>query len=873
MKAVLADVCPELSVDDIAIPKRYWNEWLRERKLRMFRDELYERTPVVESPLRKMWELFTTAPSWQSRLHELLVKLENALAERWSSAKLEPIAEFKQQVARSACTSLHADALRLHERINNAISWPPLPAHATQQEKDYRSRVASAMESMRRFLVRQAFGRCFLVVGGVGSGKTYSIAEFIEFGDLSQRRFFLLPLHKPVAGQDQDIVHSIERQLQDATGDRSVTMHSLETMLGSHADGTPIRVVFAIDNVDQWVDEPYGGQLRDVIEQYSRGDHIYWLFTVQETRYHAVRSSIVGTLLEIMGFGFEAIANLLPHIAIKPHQETIGGEGHTIGMWLLLDALNRTHDVGLKILNENAIAPFDASIPKSEINDIIQQPLFAWILRDLAQKQAFVDWIRLRQVDLVFRFWRGRLDSLPLPGGVTKEQVQDVVEVVAALIVSSRGSPLVPKVHANAARVNKTLDHNSVEKALLALERSGLVTLRESHAQITGDVVRSLERHISLFWELRIAARLRNSSPKNNSPITGYLNLIEEHILPLEQELREGILQFFLLLVNADPPSGLAPTRVFLETRKLPGAEAAVWFAGPQASMDTQTVLAREHLSAEQAKNPHLLFAYLYFCTNADAHAVSVINRFGRLAPHLNAIQATSLPQYFHYFATRHLQTLKDFGALHLCLRHLFNAGVLEVCDKIAETAANVLFKVTQGIAIAVQSAVAYADASPRTKLLEKFKGRSFREWFLCYVARRAIDSQGPRDAYELMASAGWVKKTNTGGNFDLRKEGAIALGRWYRNRQGEQTAAEFMKWYSELAQGASGDAITFAFFVGVHALRDQTERGLPGDPRIAAPLVRLGNIIKKGPEGDRIVKGPYRKVFELNAGRITKGQ
>lgn len=880
-----------LSPVEDSTPEERWINWEARRRHAMFREDLFGREPVVPSPLRGMWHRFTIAPAWQTILCNLLTEIENALENYYAGHFVNAIVTLKGRLNVEPCTVLHEQARQLHKWLQQKIVWPPLndiDKDSRRKQAEQRQQLSSALEGLRRFVSRQAFGRCFLIVGGVGSGKTHSIATFLDPGQSpsSERRVFMLPLRRPEGYQSLE--QSVNGQLQTVTGVSAVNLNSLDAVIARRSDGTAARIVLAIDNVDQWIDWGFDEALRELVERTSSRGVIYWVVTVLETRYHAVKGTRLGKLLESMGFGPEAIAQLMPRETMRENEGTTSASGHTIGEWLFLDAFNRTQEVGLGILKSsfepvtgatNELQPQQSytAAPKNELNEAVTLPLIAWIVRDLSQGSNLRDVVRLQHIELLRRFWSARQTSLMLPVGATLEQLQQVIALVARCIVWARRAPTIPKLLdlANTGVGEAWIKQpENVEKALQALERSGLLAVRIETASINGDVIRSLEPRVDLFWQWRIAMRLLEKSEIKRAGVEGLAYLLQKHILPLEDRLRDGVVQFLLLLVDASPPDALETREVFRRTLQIQGAEPAAWFAGPWASSIIQRDLARIALSAEEAINQHLLFAHLYFFAGADDRAVSVVNRFRSLATHVVAIQAAGLSEYFLYLAVRHLGAITEVSVLLQCLEHLFEVGALDVCDKVAAKASEMMFQLTPGSSAAAKEVVHYARMSPRRRSENPARStdsniarssRTFREWFLCHAARHIVDAMRPVDAYALMHSVGWMGAEEWWHNFHLRKEAANALGRWYRSRFSEPGAIEFIDLITALTDSSQVDDIEFAFYALAHGLRSHTDRGLPGDPRLRPLIARTARVIVEMRK-DYIINSSHWKMVQLNA-------
>jgi hypothetical protein len=887
-----------LPIQDSRSPIDRLREWEAGQRASLFRRELFGRKPLVPSPVLERWEYFLAAPSWQATLGLRLDELQHALTEYGHGRVADLLNVAKSGLAYDPCPTLYARAKDSHLQVASQVVWRPLPvgvdAKTLTREREVRHRLSVALEDLRRFLTKASFGRCFCVIGGAGSGKTYSVASLLadfregpaggtaesaEWPTASSRRGIVVQLQLPPRGQP--LRGAIDSKLQTTMGQADVALATLDAALFTNSGRPPCKVIFAIDEVDRWIDDDRGDELIDLVEGTSSGHVIYWMFTLLETRYQTLQRLARSAAFDEMCFGVEALALLLPEVATEAHIEAIEGKGYSIGPWLYLDALNRARRVGLEIIGsplpdatssaaaEEWVSSYDA-IPERQRDETFTQPQIAWIVREQIASTPHVVVVRLQQLEILRRFWRDRLGTLRWSPFVTQEQLLQSMDLIAGCFVHEQAVPTLQRLAEFARGTGVVIGSEppgDLDRALLVLQQMGLMAIREDAAQRSGDPVHSIEFRMEALWQWRIAQRPAGRFDHREFGSRRIVRWIEKYIVPLPERWRDAIVCLLLLLLEESDNAKRDLPTLYEQATRIKRAEAAPWFAGPRAGVGIQRFLMSLPLHPEDAGDSHRLFAHLYFLAGAD-RAIPVEARLRVLSPHLARIQEAGLAKYFLYLVERHLGTVPDLSTLFQCLKHLHDAGVLDTCERIAGKACAVLFEVTrtnEGAARAVaQHATGTRTGTSRYTTKNSESSRTFRSWFYCLVSRRLVDRLHPAQAYVIMIGAGWPvrEKLSPDPLFDLRREAGFALGRWHQYRLSDQDITEFSGWFTELAAADSWGETNFAAYVITHALRKQTERRMPGDQRLRAPIVSLAR--RPGTPNPR--KEEFWQMVALNA-------
>lgn len=258
-----------------------------------------------------------------------------------------------------------------------------------------------AAEGLWNAVTEPRFGRCLLVIGRSGSGKTHLIARLLGYG--VEDGICALHLQTPQAVEDWESLILKTAQLKRKGTDSGPQWRSLEELdrylSGKTAEQFPsVRLVILIDKLEDWIRQDSGflSNLQAFIREHTQLHTLYWVLTLSEHAYDRV----------VDDEDFWAQYGFQP----SDHYATLPG-------WLSLDDLNEETEIWAPIL--------ESQLHRGEVIQSIRQqlalasrqllciPLIAWIIAELLQEGRLLDeLLNLNFIDFVEEFWDLRLDEL-----------------------------------------------------------------------------------------------------------------------------------------------------------------------------------------------------------------------------------------------------------------------------------------------------------------------------------------------------------------------------------------------------------------------------------------------------------------------------
>lgn len=659
----------------------FWEGELRKKLLKR---------PGLASPLEPYWEPFCNQ-SWLEQARECteqVCKTANALSQ---SAEIEPLTAPLEAFPE---TIFHRDWREIAEDLSNWCTEKlagevqaalenlleqtaqRLGPGQEQEDDDTCKAIQADLESwsiatrdLWAAIKRPNFGRCLLVLGRNGAGKTHFIANLLGAQKRQERptgqrpeatRYLglYLPTARRVelvetsqaAGPDERWGAGFEALLLDLArlqlagendGPHWRSLGELDAFLsgqtGEVKDG-PYRLAILLDDLDRWVqaDEAFVGRLLRFIYTHTHLTTLHWVLTIAESEYSMVSGD----------------ENDWRRLGYRP-----AGAPAALAGW-----------IGLDILNEGASETFDAGqdepaeklpvlwrilthqLSRKEAVEVIHllgtpslkllaMPFIGWIAADLvAKKRASIyqELPNLRFIDFVDAFEAQRLEREPEPlsklkvnGHALNVELATIMDHLTEAFLEGTSEHDFPGLVAQLQKQygSKTWlrDESTAERLLRAISTKDLLRVADSSKE------RKLKLGFLPYWEYQAGKRLAENLSAE-PPLDG--QVVREHFNP-GGVLRpyHGIFEFFLLVQDSiarkaedesqaerAQDSLLSFCQWALEELKEPGPlRACVWTAASKAGEDFQHRLAEWLAGYKPVAMPQReeIAYYLYFLRHA----------------------------------------------------------------------------------------------------------------------------------------------------------------------------------------------------------------------------------------------------------------
>lgn len=519
----------------------------------------------------------------------------------------------------------------------------------------------------------------FLVFGPLGSGKTHFVrTRGTGLGDVNswlpdaRTLAILLPIRSKLLCDDiEELILAKVREGTD--GFAWGSLDDVDRILNA----LRIKLIVAVHDFGYDVSESFSYKaVCDFIESHSHLDSLRYLLAIQDTQLDVVLTS--------PRFWSRVAYYESEQEAARPK---ISDHARRIAGWLSLAQCNREHQIGYAILRRAGFA--EAAILLEE-SRTVPSPLEAKIMSYLMRCEKDIETIASLHFCRFFEeFFDQLISRLGIPG--VRESLDPAIRAVAW--AAMRSSSLTP----SRAAIVKALAEVVVdpEATLALLRKASLIGAERMESETrSSPFFEEPEARVYLnypyLWSRELAEQLWKELDLSRGASDAKLIEWLEGNQTAGQVL-EGILEFVLLLADADmgsgPTSQISRDRtahlwaLAFEQPKLP--VAAPCLAARWASERTQKRLfAAVRGASEAIIERGALFALMFFAM--ETPALSAHQRFDTLQPHYGSIGASGLASYLLNGASRVFLSLEDIGKWENCVHGLAFAHLTGVCRELA---------------------------------------------------------------------------------------------------------------------------------------------------------------------------------------------
>jgi hypothetical protein len=865
--------------------------------------------PIPRS-LEEAWTMFMPAVSWHTDLRQMVEQLTTFLEtiglRRGLFGRLENL-EFQAPFP-ELCDELVTLIDQIEADIGNRGDG--------QSERDARHTIARIRRHIEPTTPR---GTCFFLMGSSGSGKTH----FLEW--LMKRQHpteWVLPVAWPkTAGPTtSSLEQAIVAALLKATGRPFATLAEFQESLDGFAMAReyacstyfsdrplqPPKLVIAFDDMQHVLsDEKSCAEacraLQDLISDATQHCSIRWIVTLQDTYFDRLAMPVEPpSFWEEYGFLFNDIDST-PRALIVPVK----------GGWLDLDRMCVEDGVGQAILSSKfgddwrmSVAIDDRLGPvrlrTGALRRYMALPWFAWILTSMGE-QWCIDALQsgdLNHLSIVDELHKKKVRPLG-DSESSRMNVGRYLRATAAALLPGDGSRL------DDHSFNVDSDErcregrmpfvtNDFRDALDRFIASGLLKRRDGH-QVW------LDAEFVMLWGYEAAKYLELVlAGQDNATIVARLCA---ELASNENDLlmlKESVLEFFLML--ADSESGRATLDALLGQPlfELGRNAAAILFAAPKLSPDTQQHIAQFVVQSgatvsTEGPDRRLLLAAMMFAEWADSTAFTPAERLDFVRAHYRTIGAFGFSSYYRAVAFDIIDEVTDIDALRACMASLNGCEQAGLGKDMAIRVVDKMFDIVRervpgidGYSAVVDSVVRYAlenaasakedyrqrqapksgesvHSEPRNGPGTSWRRDFFREWVLHEVCTRLVDELAPVPAFEIMNQGGWFDVGGRGDlHIEMEREATLAMGHYFHGTPrllrgaGRRAGTDFIELVYKLA-GQGSEKRMLAFNMIVHTKPTSGHY----NQKISDTFIPLLEILAKDPKvaSKKRFQGAYKST------------
>ncbi len=841
------------------------------------------------SPLEREWNAFVDQPAWRTRIANTGALIAEAAGKFDETAGIAVAAralsyDADDHVVRAALPKVASPAHRaivdrLIARLSADLARSRSDATPTgrpgfagapsdrKSEERLRTRLheARSLEHHLRTFVHEAetptFNRALLVLGGMGTGKTFALASRLGPADVDPARRFsfddlggqlVLPLERGAFGVP--LGERIRGALAEASGVRWRSLEEFDRFLlaASRRDERrePPKLVIVIDDLNRGysLERTPATDLEDLmafVAQRTALRTFHWFILAHDASYTRLIAPKGATdFWRLYGW--------------RPDDAT-----PKVAQWISLDDLTRMDQTGLRIISTHRRPPSGAADADDSSDDLplrestvrmFSNPFVAWILVELSKDEELSSLFALNWVVFVRTFWERRQARLDL-SGLSREDLDLAVALVSRALgtlgVRPLKAALLDALAADAKPVSASLGNPAgAAQALQALQDGSLLrTVRLPSTQYSGVNVEHLELRVELFWAWRLAMQwIGDASTETGVLASG--PIWTRLVGIIDGELREASAMFALLLLDSEPRDRSATALRDLSHQAAlhtDTAGAAVWLAGAKASERLQAelmdILRDDRLSpdvlAATARAPRNIFAFLHFIGEASVSVLGVPKRLSLVRPVYDAIASAGLQAYFLLILQRLMALVADtsqWGRTVLALDGAERLGISESLGTACYDGLKAILTTDE------ESPPSHEDLTePMIACLKRVSDQvptggtdRFFVWQWVVTSHcRAVVGQMGLEAFDHFWSAGWYRPTDLGigraASRQMRREANLALAFWYRgrhsSREQERARKDYLQLVRRLSESGELGQREIAYFLIRHTARIQRRR------------------------------------------------
>lgn len=841
-----------------------------------------DKNPRTPSPLEPFWKDFTQAPAWHREIASILARIQSSsesfpeLSELAVRVKLvdlnaaydDLLSKLRALVSYAGTQPIVGYLNSASSRLERELGVTAAQLHRFTRELDpaeirllHLDQLRQNLADLRKAIAAPHFGRCLLITGEMGSGKTYFVRSVLSlptrnFSTDGLRGPVILPVllqpplcklvfsstdGEPIAGLSHpddtpsDLEKIVCRALQERSGIAWPSLACFNAFLEFYnrqnpSQSTPtrrgnpeIRLVVLLDDLRFWnlIFKGIVKNLSRMIQASSAFHSVYWVLTMP-ARFYA--QMIQGR----------------PNRAFWERYSIDPGNYAACEGWLSLDDLNQGPAARLGLQDLAGILPHSnsaspASTPRT-IDSLGSNPLVArtWagLIRsrpdaadqDLTFIQILDAWLN-QQIDTLLTQEVNLHSRQPLEESELRAFLHCVAHYVASFsdFIPTREELLAYMPETTLRAPDQVPDPGRVNQASLILEilctaKFPGFTLAENERQIELDAVG--------LWELLLAHELFLVQKKE--PLTRLS--LENWAASITSGLAAEALSFFLLMVDQHAPSpelAFRYSNFILQSSLMP--HAAVWLAGARGREPFQHSLVQ--LVTSQKSHPvqdldgEELFALLYFFYAIPQRLLSPAEKLAIIQPLYPQLARYNLQGYFLYLLKHLFKSVTLPDEMIQIMAHLSGCEPMEITEELASLSLSALLDMTAPQADPVLLALGESPPPPNYETLanliirylklirfedpdpRKIPGQErgwarylYREWVLAAFLEKIVEALR-LGAYPFLIKLHWYNhlalRENRCLNRQMEQEANIAIGRLFRFARLRE---DFISFVSQLA-------------------------------------------------------------------------
>jgi hypothetical protein len=787
--------------------------------------DLERHSEHIQSPLYRPWDEFINNVPWDKQIKKLLSDILHVskgfieLKEiTWAVQKIDTgknyetirdqlLVMFRKRDLLSPVEQL----LSQYEKRTGLSPWQIRNKRGKLSKEEERQLALDSVLGNFKDLQEKActpeYGRCFFVIGSMGTGKTHFIGvDLLDFGldshSSRSRNALFLPLQSSnFAGEFPQLILT---SLCATSGIHWPDLETFNIFLQAYQENRDrIDLFVIVDDLSHWklIHDGFIDQMIDFIRETTQLNHLYWFICMPYVAY----SEISEKTRQKGNFWTEYAGSKIKGV-------------NYIDRWIVLDDLNQWNDIGISVILEalkRQTGKEDVQLAVTQARDQetlinLNNPLIAWVFLDLIDTLPVDRAMNLNYVEFIDAFWKKQLVRLAsarlgqkIEAAPREDELQTFVIRTARFLSETKGV-LFPRHHLLQAVLQMAEnpfdfgDEKRVTQALELLTKSMLMGEHRGSKSLVQSAVPVIEIHFPSFWALLLANEILSQYTPDmlDSEFDGLFTRFSSHLL-------SPTLEFFLLLLDKQQqalenqkPTAAACSRI-LSSDHLP--HSPVWLAGAKAGEELQNeLMKRARMEAKKEMDPKTIVAFLYFLSEIPLQLLPVPARLTLFQPLYKKIRPGRYEDdYFLYVVERLFEMLDNLDELLETMVNLSGCEPVDNTDQLAEWTIRTMVRIKENDSADSEEITLwmldymeevvkeYTDIRSIPRQEEGWQRYLYREFvmhhflvYLCRIEREALK------VYSLLNSVNWYDdhwlRTNKVLVEQMEREANIAIGKLF---------------------------------------------------------------------------------------------
>ena len=901
-----------LVVEDII---RRWQKWEIDIKLQVCAGEFNGGSMPFDydSPLHWYWYKFAASQSWHEKLSAIS---STVISYRGPFSSSPPFLSLTRQLKAMNWSDnyyhiVSTAKISVLPKIDDLLSYIGTHFKRNDIEGELYDlfEFQDKLQKLKAKIENPSYGKCFLVVGSAGAGKTHFITSIMGERNHNEKgqNYIILNLSFPY--DNETLEGLILKEIQKVSGISWQNLETFDSFLkrpnealnllkeifgeASEPSFNITKLVVVIDDLQEWLSRKPGflKELTQFITSHTRLHSLYWLLTINYNCYHYLSRDDEEMFLTYSWLDTR-----------ESYEKTPAEIVHHIAGWFVLDEFNQVKGVGMQILrreleveNQEVSLALDYISRDEVIFSKISSPFTAWTLLELKEELPLTEIVDLNYIEFVERLWAKR--TAGFSKGEEALLKQCCIFIARYFADTWDFSPVLPrlknKLAGYAEGISDLQDRDKLESTLVKLQEENF--LSTFAAEENSIPVEKVQMRHETFWEWQLANCLLASGDMVRQPINQAQGELETWFARAEgDDYKEGIFEFMLLMVEQRVKKDELGMRFIEEfwdlgfhSPHLPGS--AVWFAAPKAPVHVQLhLIAWINRSKYQAAAKRELFAYMYFLAEVSPQVIDLHSRLKLLQKSLGKIKQSGFVYYYFFIARKMIAAISDNHELVTLMFLLRGCEELGIADQLAAAVVHRLFHnirpredaedtdIDNVYRTAFESIKEYLTLEnkyaphdykkiKKERPQGKWKRFFFREWVLYEFTHYLVRMKGV-EAFFLLKEWKWFRPEYFGFKhqvvLEMEREAAIAVGWGYRVGYGwaEPGKNPMKKILKSLLKSKQVRERKLAFHLIRHTVPVEGDAGVLINPALHPFLKK----IYKDPEMKKLVQS-FPKFFEAH--------